>query len=433
MISERSVIKFWWPLSSTWLMMALEGPVLAGIVARLPEPTVNLAAYGVAVAIAILIESPVINILSAVVALARDAQSTRALHTFMLRLNALVSLAMVLVCLPPVYDVIAARILDLPAEVNWRMYGALVCMIPWPAAIGVRRHYQGLLIRAGHTRAVAQGTIVRLVTMSSVGLGLAFLGVEGALAGAGGLCAGVIGEAIATRWMVRRLVEEPPANPAATPEEPLTQRTIVRFYTPLALTSVINFASTPLLAFFVNRMPDPVASLAVIPVINSLVFLFRSFGFSYQEVGIAFLGTDHNVFVLLRRVAAWITLASSLAFVLVAFTPLLGLMYQHVFALSDPLVTLAVAPTQLMLLMPMTAAIYALHRSAMIVNRQTVQVTICMGIEVGTMMLAMLACMEWNGMTGAMAASTAVAIGTILSYLYAWFVAYRLRRGWHGG
>ena len=54
------IFVFWSPLAMTWFMMALEGPILAAIVARLAEPKVNLAAHGVAFAIAIIIEAPVI-------------------------------------------------------------------------------------------------------------------------------------------------------------------------------------------------------------------------------------------------------------------------------------------------------------------------------------------------------------------------------------
>ena len=67
-----SVFLFWVPLAAQWLMMASEGPFLAAIIARLGEPTYNLAAYGIAFAFAILIESPVIMLMRASTAQARD-------------------------------------------------------------------------------------------------------------------------------------------------------------------------------------------------------------------------------------------------------------------------------------------------------------------------------------------------------------------------
>ena len=71
----RKSFVFWSPLAMTWFMMALEGPILAAIVARLAEPKANLAAHGVAFAIAIIIEAPVIMMMSASTALAGDRDS----------------------------------------------------------------------------------------------------------------------------------------------------------------------------------------------------------------------------------------------------------------------------------------------------------------------------------------------------------------------
>ena len=53
MLSQRTIFRLWSPLAATWFMMAAEGPLLAAIVARLSEPRFNLAAYGVALSIAL--------------------------------------------------------------------------------------------------------------------------------------------------------------------------------------------------------------------------------------------------------------------------------------------------------------------------------------------------------------------------------------------
>ena len=53
-------------------MMASEGPFLAAIIARLPDPEFNLGAYGVTFALAILIEAPVIMLMSAATSIVKD-------------------------------------------------------------------------------------------------------------------------------------------------------------------------------------------------------------------------------------------------------------------------------------------------------------------------------------------------------------------------
>ena len=64
-ITQRRILVFWAPLAATWLMMSVEGPFLAAVIARLGEPKFNLAAFGVAFSIALVVEAPIIAILSA--------------------------------------------------------------------------------------------------------------------------------------------------------------------------------------------------------------------------------------------------------------------------------------------------------------------------------------------------------------------------------
>ena len=68
-VTYRRIFRLWVPLAATWLMMSVEGPFLAAVIARLDEPTFNLAAYGVAFAFALIVEAPIIMILSAATAL----------------------------------------------------------------------------------------------------------------------------------------------------------------------------------------------------------------------------------------------------------------------------------------------------------------------------------------------------------------------------
>ena len=75
-------------------MMGLELPYIAAIVARLPDPAPNLAAFGVATSLAWCIESPIMMLLSAATALVRDRGSYLALRRFALLMIALVTAGM---------------------------------------------------------------------------------------------------------------------------------------------------------------------------------------------------------------------------------------------------------------------------------------------------------------------------------------------------
>ena len=65
--------------------MGVELPLMSAVVARLPDPTIHLAAYGgVVFPIALIIESPIIMLLSASTALSKDWASYRKLWYFMM-------------------------------------------------------------------------------------------------------------------------------------------------------------------------------------------------------------------------------------------------------------------------------------------------------------------------------------------------------------
>ena len=73
-------------------------------IARLPDPKYNLAAHGVAFAFAILIEAPVIMLMSASTALVEDAGSYRKLRNFANTLNIGSTLMLLVALIPPVFD-----------------------------------------------------------------------------------------------------------------------------------------------------------------------------------------------------------------------------------------------------------------------------------------------------------------------------------------
>jgi hypothetical protein len=102
-LTYRKIFIFWVPLAATWLMMATEGPFLAAIIARLADPKYNLAAYGVAYSFGVLIEAPIIMIMSASTALVRDRDSYLKLRNFTFTLNGICTLIMIFFVLPPVF------------------------------------------------------------------------------------------------------------------------------------------------------------------------------------------------------------------------------------------------------------------------------------------------------------------------------------------
>jgi len=400
--------------------MATEGPFLAAIIARLPEATFNLAAHGVAFAIAILTEAPVIMLMSAATAVVRDRVSFIKLRNFSWALNAGATAMLGVVLLPPVYDGLTGQVMGLPEEVARLTYGALWFFLPWPTAIGYRRFLQGVMIRAGKTKLVAYGTMIRLVAAVAGALvGFFVFDIPGAWVGALALSSAVTIEAIAARFMAADTVRSLLAG-EQDGDEPrdITYREVASFYYPLALTSLIGLSVHPMLTFFMARSVSPVQSLAIFPVVHALSFFFRSMGLAYQDVSIALIGDRLEHLPELRRFAVSLGLATSVGLALVAFTPLSQVFFVTVSGLTPELMEFALTPVRIIVLLPALSVLLSVQRAVLVEGRRTRHITVASAVEIAVVALVFVS-LGWGlDLVGATAAFAAFLAGRTASNLY---------------
>ncbi len=425
-LSGRSIARFWHPLAATWIMMALEGPILAAAIARMPDPAINLAAHGVAFAIAILVEAPVMMLMSAATALVQDGGSYRRLRRFSAAVNAFATGLLCLMLVPPVFDAMALGLLKLPPEIARLVHGALWIYLPWAAAIGYRRFVHGVMIRSGKTRQVAAGTVLRLATLSAVvALTATFPVAPGAWAGAAALVAAVCVEAAAARVMAGRVIRRFLAEPSG-PGPQLGWRGIFAFYYPLALTAMMNLATQPLATFFMTRGRAPLESLAVFPVVHALAFLFRAVGLSYQEAVIALGSADRRNFAALDRFGALLAAASAAGLALAAFTPLFGLWFERVSGLAPELAAHARAPTMILVPLPALSVWLSCQRAKQVLDRRTITITSATALELTAVASIFFVVDQYGALTGAATAALAFLGGRTAANLFL-HVARRLR------
>lgn len=413
------IILFWLPLAATWLMMAAEGPYIAAIIARMADAAPNLAAYGVAFSLAWLVESPIMMLLSASNALVRDRASFLALRRFALWLNAGVTAGMVVLALPPVFRFVGEGLIDLPPEIARLAHVATAILIPWPAAIGYRRFYQGILTRHHLTRRVAYGTIVRLVTMSATALALAAsVAMPGAYIASVALVAGVVAEAAASRLMARGIVKAIVESDEVASGTLVRTREIARFYYPLALTSMLSMALGPLVTFGLGHGRAPLESLAVWPVVIALVFLFRSGGLGFQEAAVALIGKSEEHAGEVARVGRLLGIAFTSGLALVALTPLEAIWLERVSGLTPELASFAAWPVRIMILLPALEYLLAAQRARLILAHKTRLITVATAIETGGLAIALFVTVGGLGMVGATAGAIATMVGRLAANGY---------------
>lgn len=421
-LTVRDVYATWWPLAASWLLMGLELPAVSAIVARLADPEIHLAAYGgVVFPLALLIESPIIMFLSASTALSRDRESYGLVRRYAVLIAGSLTGLHVLLAFTPLFDPVVRGLLGAPEEIVEPSRLGLQLMTPWTFSIAMRRFQQGVLIRFGHSREVGLGTAVRLLTnLIVLGGGYAWGKAPGIAVATTAVSLGVIAEALYIGWRTRLVLGErlPARDPAAAP---LTDARFLRFYAPLAITPLLVFLAMPMASAAMGRMPVVLASLAAWPVVNGLVFTFRSVAFGLNEVVVALLDRPGAV-PALRRFTLLLTIGMTLVILIFALTPLRGFWFGKVSALAPELAHMAGMALLLSAAVPGLTALQSYYQGAVLYGHATRAVTEAMGIYLGVIALVLVA-----GVMTQSAAGLYFAAGTMAAGNAAQLVWLRLR------
>ncbi|QQS35871.1 MAG: hypothetical protein IPM56_16760 [Ignavibacteriales bacterium] len=419
-LNSKKIFLFWLPLALTWLMMSVEGPFLTALIARLPDPKYNLAAYGVAFSFALIIEAPVIMMMSASIAIVKNKLTFNKLRVFTYTLNSAITLIFAILLLPIVFYFITRDLIGLPAVVAELTHHSLIMLLPWPAAIGYRRFYQGILISNNLTRRVAYGTIIRLLTMSTTAVLLfSFTKIPGAVIGASSLSAAVIVEAIASRIMAKELIKKLKSGSAEfITEHSIRYREIFSFYFPLAIMSLLNLGVQPIVTFFIGQSKYPLESYAVLPVVTSFLFIFRSLGLSYQEVVVALIGDKGEGYERLKKFGIGLAIILAGTLTIIAYTPLADLWFKGVAGLTDELADFAKFPLMIISVFPMLTVLVSFQRAVLVSSKFTKPISVGTLAEFVGIIIVLFISIKYFYLVGAVAATLSFMIGRILANVY---------------
>lgn len=416
-IDDARVRSTWTPLAASWLLMALELPGVSAVMARLAQPEISLAAYGgVVLPLAMLIEAPIIMMLSASTSLSRDRVSHRKLARFVFAAGATLTGVHLAVVATPLFDVVVGKWMGAPEEIRGAAHTGLWIMLPWTWSIAYRRFQQGVLIRTGHSRYVSAGTAIRLGTCAAVlATGWALGRWPGIVVGATGMAAGVMAEAAYIGRVVqphlRRLPEADPSAPV------LTRTRFVHFYTPLLATALLTMSSNTLASSAMSRMPRALDSLAAWPVVTGLTFTLRSLGFAFHEVVVALLGSP-GAAEALTRFARRLSVVASGSLALIALTPLAHAWFAGVSGLPAPLASLAGSALILAIPLPALAVAQSRLSGTLVHAHATRGVLEAVAVQLATMGAVLAAGAAWGGAPGVRVAVASALVSQVAQNLW---------------
>lgn len=385
-ITKKKLFLSWLPLAIMWIVMATEQPMITSFISRLSDATNQLAAFGYSFALALFIEGPVVQMLSAGTAVVKSISSYKKILKIMNALAILTTFFHLLFCIPVVFNFTAINIFGLPSQLIDSAYWCFVLMIPWSPTIGYRRLWQGVMIKHNRSKYVPMVMYIRLILAFVVlFIGLRLNIMRGALLGGLTLSLGVISGMISSYIFAKPALDKLPK----TDSENLNLKQMVHFYIPLAITSWITLGIRPLLNLGITKGLFPIESLAVWPVVLAYLFLYTSISQSIQEIIIAEYNKEN-----LRTIKSFVnTVAISLTifYIVVYFIkPLWGLWFIKVSKLPSELLIYLPVSLGVLAFLPFLSANIALYRATLVAQRQTKSITIGVFINIGTLLISIM-------------------------------------------
>ncbi|WP_321337424.1 hypothetical protein [Breoghania sp.] len=319
----------------SWMIMAVEAPLVLSWLATRPMELTSIAAFGVFHSMGLLLEAPVLMLLPTATQLANGPKSAAAVHRHAL---VMISVALVVATLttavPSLRQWILAAGLGLSGDVLAICSVILPSLILWPAAIGYRRVLQGILLANKQSRAIAHASFFRFAGIAVTLMSGSVAGGLPALWAAAALICGVCCETLYTAWSVWRVGFWRHGQEGE--DIPVSFSAFLRLFLPLSTSVMASLALPGCITAIIARSYDPVLSLAIFPVVHGFGFFFRAVGLAMQEVFIVGMKEGAQTRSAVDALHWAFVLILVLLLGIIGLTPLARLIFEHLMHLDAP-------------------------------------------------------------------------------------------------
>jgi hypothetical protein len=244
-------------------------------------------------------------------------------------------------------------------------------------------------------------------------------GIPGAYLAAATFTLGVTGEAVYSGLRLRPILRHD-LRQARPSGEVITPRGFTVFFVPLVMTSLLQILIQPLGTAALSRMPDPILSLAVWPVVYGLIIMWTSAGMAFTEAVVVLLDQPKSTAMLQNFTVRIGALMVGLLLIVNA-TPLSEIWFQTVAALPPELAQVAVWVMWAALLLPGLSFLQSWYTGALVTERHTRAVTeamlISLIIHAGILGFGIL----WQEIPGLYIGSVGLVVGHIIRTLWLWY------------
>ena len=275
------------------------------------------------------------------------------------------------------------------------------------------------MIRFGHSKSVTTGTFIRLATdILVLGAGFIIQDIPGIVVATCAVASGVVSEAIYIGLVVRPVLRIQ-LRPAPPVDPPLTKVRFFDFYIPLVMTSLISLLVNPIGSAALGRMPLPLASLAVWPVLSGLIFMVRSLGIAYNEVVVTLLDEPHAASKL-RNFATILITSTTLMWILLVSTPMAGIWFTRISALNPELAEIARLSAWLAIPLPAISVLQSWFQGAILHSRRTGAITEAVIIYLLVNLITLILGILWGEVTGLYIGLGSIVLSSLAQTVWLW-------------
>ena len=201
----------------------------------------------------------------------------------------------------------------------------------------------------------------------------------------------------------------------------MTSRQIdmLKFYLPLAATSILMMASHSIVSSGLARTPDAAAALAAFAVAQSLAVMFESPCYTIQRMCVA-LFKDRGSYNAVRQASLIVWAGLTAIMFAIAFTPLSRLAFLSILKVPAELYPDAVRSFRVFMVLPAFSAFRSFYQGLLIVHKRTAQLTTNMLFRLGVMLLLATLLPRLNltgGAVGALILSAGIGTEGLMAYL----------------
>jgi len=161
-------------------------------------------------------------------------------------------------------------------------------------------------------------------------------------------------------------------------------------------------------------------SLAVWPVAGGLIFMVRSLGVAFNEVVVALLD-EHNSFSCLRRFALYLSITTTVIWILLVATPLAGFWFTRLTALSPDLAEMARLTAWIALPLPILSVLQSWYQGIILHSHRTRAITEAVVAYIVVNVFVLSLGIVWGRVSGIYVGMAAMVFGTIIQTFWLWF------------